>query len=298
MAYRILVTEGQSPIGAALCKALENFTYMTICPVAGKVDWQDAASVRALLTEAEPDVVVNTLLWANADLQALPMDVATVVAVFKELKVRMVHLSSHEVFSTQEQIEPLSETAQAAPDSPRGNLFHGVEQLLTAQDRCLVLRLSWLLDWPNGILDQVCHGLLNGNEFPVTDAWRASPTQIGDVVRVIVAMIHQILCGAENWGVFHLHASDSCSEAELTDLVKRILQKELRTKLPELVVVPAAHRRIHSNGWLAGVRCTNCFGVQLRSWRQGIKSRVLAWLGNPQNRDQWPATGEPKTTHA
>ncbi len=298
MAYRILVTEGQSPIGAALCKALENFTYLTICPAAGKVNWQDASSVRALLAEAEPDVVVNTLLWANTDLQAMPMDPATAIAVFQDLQLCMVHLSSHEVFSTQVQIEPLSELAQTTPDSPRGHLFDSVEQLLAAQERCLILRLSWLLDWPNGILDQVCHGLLNGGEFPVTDAWRAAPTQIGDVVRVIVAMIHQILCGADNWGVFHLHSSDSCSEAELADLVRRILQKELRAKLPELVVVPASQRRIHSNGWLAGVRCTNCFGVQLRSWRQGIKSRVLAWLGNSRNRDGWPATGEPKTTHA
>ena len=34
------------------------------------------------------------------------------------------------------------------------------------------------------------------------------------------------------------------------------------------------------NANIIGVRCNNNFGVQLRSWRQGVKSLVIAWLNN------------------
>ncbi len=277
MAYRILVTESQSPLGEALCKALDNFTYTTINASASRIDWGNAERVRALLQESRPDIVINTLMWPGNGESELP-DLRKAMNAFEEAGVAVIHLSSHEVFPTSFQKQALPENAQPCPDSPRGNQHLAAEKAALRLQNSIVLRLPWLVDWPGGILDTVCDGLISDEGFAASDAWYGSPSQISDVVRVVVAMVHQVLCGAENWGVFHLHTNDFCSEAEFVDLVKRILQKELKRTVADYTVVPLEKRFIATNGWLAGSRCTDCFGIQLRSWRQGIKTRVINWL--------------------
>lgn len=277
MSYRILVTESQSPLGEALCKALENFTYTTISASASRIDWGNSERVRAFIQEARPDIVINTLMWVGNNESELP-DLRKAMNAFSEVGAAVIHLSSHEVFPAGLQKQALAENATPIPDTPRGMQYLAAEKAAARLQNSIILRLPWLVDWPEGILDNVCEGLLLGGEFTASDAWYGSPTQISDVVRVIVAMTHQVLCGAENWGVFHLHTNDYCSEAEFVDLVKRILQKELKRAVADYTVVPMERRFIATNGWLAGSRCTDCFGIQLRSWRQGIKTRVINWL--------------------
>lgn len=277
MSYRILVTESQSPLGEAICKALENFTYTTIGASINRMDWSNSERVNTFLQETRPDIVINTLMWAGNKGAELP-DLRKAMTAVGESGAAVIHLSSHEVFPTSFQKQALSESAQPLPDTRRGKQFLAAEKATTRLPNAIILRLPWLVDWPGGILDSVCDGLLFGEDFTASDAWYGSPSQISDVVRVIVAMVHQVLCGAENWGVFHLHTNDYCSEAEFVDLVKRILQKELKRPVADYTVAPVEQRFIMTNGWLAGNRCTDCFGIQLRSWRQGIKTRVINWL--------------------
>lgn len=277
MAYRILVTESQSPLGEALCKALDNFTYTAINASVSRIDWGNAERIHALLQESRPDIVINTLMWAGNGESELP-DLRKAMNAFEEAGAAVIHLSSHEVFPTSFQKQAMPENAQPFPDTPRGSQYLAAEMAALRLQHSIVLRLPWLVDWPGGILDTVCDGLILGEGFTASDAWYGSPSQISDVVRVVVAMVHQVLCGAENWGIFHLHTNDFCSEAEFVDLVKRILQKELKRPVADYTVVPVEKRFIATNGWLAGSRCTDCFGIQLRSWRQGIKTRVINWL--------------------
>lgn len=294
MAYRILITESQSPLGEALCKALENFTYTTVSTSANRIDWGNSERVRVFLQETRPDIVINTLMWAGSDGAELP-DLRKVMNAFGESGAAVIHLSSHEVFPTGYQKQALAENSPPNPDSRRGKQYLAAEKAALRLQNSIVLRLPWLVDWPGGILDTVCEGLLLEEGFAASDAWYGSPTQISDAVRVIIAMIHQVLCGAENWGVFHLHTNDFCSEAEFVDLVKRILQKELKRSVADYTVAPVEKRFITTNGWLAGNRCTDCFGIQLRSWRQGIKTRVINWLKQARQSGRLPSESEQVT---
>lgn len=273
MGFKILLTEHQSPIGSALLKGFE----LQSLPVIS-ADPLDPEELRRLLEQSRPTIVVDSLMHCDLEWQADFHTVGQVLADFcRDYEVALIHLSSHEVFGAAQQGSAALERDRPEPDGAAGQMFFAAEQALLSCERKVILRLPWLLDTPGGLLDRLCHALIYTQECVVSDSWRGSPVFIDDVVRIVLAVVQQILCGAENWGYFHLHASDHCSEAELADHVARILQKAGYEVCP-ILLGGLEQRFIKSNGWLKGARCTNNFGFQYRSWRQGVKNKVYEWL--------------------
>lgn len=269
MGFRILLTDHQSPIGMALLKGFEACSLPVVT-----ADSLEPQSLYSLCGQLQPAVVIHpSCLPVDANLRAI-QDLAR---FSQECGAALIYLSSHEVFGVAQHSGPLAESDMPEPDTEIGRGFYAAEQALSACERRIILRLPWLLDMPEGVLDRLCQALLYARECVVSDSWRGSPVLIEDVVRILLAMVQQVSCGAANWGCFHLHAADQCSEAELADHVARVLQKA-GYEVGPISLGPVAQRFIAANGWIKGQRCTNNFGFQYRSWRQGIKSRIHEWL--------------------
>lgn len=269
MGFRVLLTDHQSPLGAALLKGFEAQSLPVIT-----ADNLGAKSLYQLCQQTQPAVVVHRAHDPEGDSLAVAQSLAHFC---QEANAVLICLSSHEVFGVAQQSSALAEMDIPEPDTEIGQDIYRVEQSLAICEQTIVLRLPWLLDVPGGVLDRLCQTLIYMPECVVSDSWRGSPVLMEDVVRIVLAMVQQVLCGAQNWGCFHLHASDQCSEAELADHVARVLQKAGYEVSP-IFLGPLSQRFFVSNGWIKGHRCTNNFGFQHRSWRQGIKSRVQEWL--------------------
>jgi dTDP-4-dehydrorhamnose reductase len=267
--FRIFLTDYLSPLGAALMKGFEAQSLPVVT-----ADALEAASLYRLCEQLQPTVVVHLV----QDPEEESLSIAQSLAHFcLERNSVLICLSSHEVFGAAQQGSALTELDIPEPDTAVGRAIYMVEQSLSVCEKKIVLRLPWLLDIPGGLLDRLCRALLYMPECVVSDSWRGAPVLVEDVVRIVLAMVQQVLCGAQNWGYFHLHASDQCSEAELADHVARVLQKA-GCEVSPIFLGPLTRRFIMSNGWIKGHRCTNNFGFQYRSWRQGIKNRVQEWL--------------------
>ncbi len=276
MAFRILLTECASPLGAALLTCFETANYSIVCPGIGSFEWGDVDRVRAFLEEVEPALIINTLAWTRQPADAIMLQHVALSEASLSASLPVIHLSSHEVFPTEVQDGAVDECQEPKPDTSAGQTFLAAEQAVARVPRHILLRLPWLIDGQDALLESLCERLTQEQEFCLTDAWRGCPLQVAEAARVVLAMVHQVLCGAENWGVFHLHSSDHCSEAELADLAARALRK-LGYKTATVVIVGRQARWLRTNGWLTGTHCTNKFGIQLRSWRQGIKTQIQAW---------------------
>lgn len=280
MGFKILLTENASPVGAALFNALENYPHPVFCPDFGLEDWCDEQRVLELLNTSTPAVVINPLHFSAP--QAVveePQFYRVLASLCAQRNLTVIHLSSSEVFGVAQQLEGGASTELSAPE-PDSNVGEGLleaELAFGEVRRAVILRMPWLLDSPQGMINAVCRALCAQEPVIASERWRVAPVYIGDVVRTVIAMLQQILCGAENWGIFHLHSSDICSEAEFVDCVARNLSKASVTVVP--VAVSAADEHFFAgNGWLQGNRCTNDFGIQRRSWRKGIKAKVHAWV--------------------
>lgn len=272
MGFKILLTEHLSPLGSALLRGFEAHSLSVV-----SCDGFDAQDLREQVDLHQPAVIINPQSLAFSGGQDLVGQGHALLELSRLYNSVLIHFSSHQVFGASQSAAALSEFDTPLPEDSYGRELLAQEAILNHWERSLIVRLPWLLDGPDGVLDILCHALLYSDECVVSEAWRGAPVFIEDVVRITLGMVQQILCGASNWGIFHLHSSDSCSEAELADHIARLLQKQGYEVSP-IAVGTLAQRLIVSNGWLKGLRCANNFGFQHRSWRQGIKARVMDWV--------------------
>ena len=274
MGFKVLLTEHLSPLGSALLRGFEAHSLSVVS--SGEFD---AQTLREGVELHQPAIIVNPQSLATRSDQSLAELGHTLLELSRLHNSALIHFSAHHVFGAGQYAVALSESDTPYPEDAYGRDLLAQEAVLQHWGRSLIVRLPWLLDGPDGILEAMCSTLLYRGECVVSDAWRGSPIFIEDAVRLTLAMVQQILCGAANWGVFHLHSSDNCSEAELADHIARLLQKQ-GYDVGSIALATLEQRFILSNGWLKGSRCTNNFGFQYRSWRQGIKVRVAEWLEN------------------
>lgn len=282
MAFKLLLTDKSSALGEAIYRGFEDYPSFSVISPPAEFNWHNPQGLHHFLAEHKPSLVINTLAYTGADI-----DVSHVLAQgCHEQGVLGLHLSSYRVFGTAscEQAEGFGETDIPAPDDERGRNLLAAEEAFLSLDKVVILRLPWFVD-PTGdnIFTRVVGRLLSGDQLEVSDICRGCPVTVDDVRRVVVAMILQVFCGAENWGVFHLHTSDACSEAEFADYVARLLEKEGRQPASIDILRNREYRLVPGCSLLTGSRCMNNFGIQLRSWKQGIKPLVQAWLAtHPQ----------------
>lgn len=270
--FKVLLTEHQSPLGAALLRGFETCSLSV-----ASSDEFDAQTLREQVALHQPAIIINPQSLAPHSGPNLVDQGHLLLELSRLHSSVLIHFSSHHVFGIGQYGAALSELDTPLPDDSYGRELLAQETIISHLERSLIVRLPWVLDGSSGILAAMSRALLYEDECVVSDAWRGAPVFIEDAVRITLAMVQQILCGASNWGTFHLHSSDNCAEAELADHIARLLQKQ-GYKVGSVALGALEQRFIASNGWLKGVRCTNNFGFQHHSWRQGMKARVVDWL--------------------
>lgn len=267
LAFKVAVFQPDSFYGKVLCKHFDDHGY-TLLP--GELCFDDASAATAELMEAGPALVVVAEAFAHSQHNAVLAEACL------SCEVPVIFLSSHQVFSAVQQ-GPLMEATQPVPQGPAAENLLSAEQAYLATN-AVVLRLPWVIDGEDEMLHQLCNALVHSETLVLCDQWRACLVDVDDVMRVVFAIAQQITCGASNWGVYHLRSSDDFSELELVERIKGILDKAGCETLANIRLGGSEQRLFRGNAWLGGNRCTNDFGIQLRSWRQGLKSRTVKWI--------------------
>ena len=280
---KLLITDAYSPLGAAISAEFETLNCTLIQPQRDEVDWCDKEAVLAYLQAQSPAMVINTLGWAERegdDVLVAPVEAARNLALAcKQANIVPLHLSSYSVFGG-EQRSGYDERDERSPLSEEGEAFAAAEQHFQQMlNHWLCLRVSWLIGAEgDNLLTRLLAGLTAGERVPVCAEMRGAPTAVADVARVVVALVRQVMCGADNWGYFHYCSGDACSQADFAQQVAAILEQE---KLLQGELVVAETLRPETEPASAVLNCRRCrdgFGVQLRSWRQGLHSSIKTWL--------------------
>jgi dTDP-4-dehydrorhamnose reductase len=193
----------------------------------------------------------------------------------------LLHISSHEVFGGENKTT-YNEEDQPAPTTVDGQRVWDTERAVQLNaDSHIILRLSWLT---SGSSDNVFTRLLNRlsqpGEVRASSDLRGAPTFTDDAARVIVALVKQVFAKADNWGVYHYTSSDPCSEWEFAECLRQILQSQDQ---PVAELVDVSTGEFEPSAVLSCRRCRDDFGVQQRSWRQGLEARIRSWLKSKSN---------------
>lgn len=277
---KILLTDSRSPLGQALLHELERQPYALLCPQ-DALDWGDFESVLSYLQQHQPDLVVNSLgwsEWADASNQQLLINSARNLARgCAEVGSIPLQLSSYRVFGG-EQKQCYEIDDRPSPLGVVGRAFWDAERFFeTGLDKWLVLRLGWVFGvQPDNRLSNTLQALRAGESVEAGSDYLGAPTTVLDAARVAVAMIRQVLCGADNWGTFQYVSGDVCSELEFAQELALILDGE--GELRGGVVEPAAQEALQGSAVLSSQRMLDNFGIKPRTWRQGLADTVRLWL--------------------
>lgn len=278
---KILLTDTESPLGQALLHELQREPHALLTPATDSVDWLSFDSVLAYFEQHQPTLVVNSLGWSEwADVERQKLLITSARNIAKAC-ARVggipLQLSSYRVFggekkscyAIKDRPSPLGVVGRAFWDAER---FY--EPLL---EKWLVLRLGWVFGVQGeNRLSNTLAALVSGRSVEAGNDYVGAPTTVLDAARVSVAIIRQVLCGANNWGVFQYVSGDICSELEFAQELAAILDGE--GKLAGTVVESSNQDALQGSAVMSNQRILDNFGVKPRSWRQGLPDTVRHWL--------------------
>ncbi len=280
MGFKIVLRSFSQAFADALYSAFEDSSLEIIRPE--NLAWDDAEAVQAYIKKQSACAVVNGSLRDAADEQ---IAVANLAAACVVCDIPFLHFSSYRVFGVTGDQGPFDESRIPEPDDAYGQHLQALEHKVATVPRHLILRVSWVI---GGDVENICATLipklLEGVPMHVSDHDFGCPVNLPYLAGVVRALMQQVLCGAQNWGVFHLRASDRCSEAEFCDAVVRILVGDLgyTVTMPPVATLGDQRRLLFGSAELAGDRITRNFGIQRSSWRKRLKVIVQRYVESLQ----------------
>lgn len=281
MSLKIIVTDTQSALGRTLEHDLEREQCQLLSP---GIQWENARAVQDYLDKHKPDIVINTFAWEESLSQEqqtlLPIVAANIANACATAQVPLIHFSSYQVFGIDNKSSH-SEKDIPAPVSPAGQAFFAAEQALERSNaHFIILRLGWII---GSIGDNHLTRLLTAiqTQQPITlnSRLRGAPTLLSDVVRVCIALVKQISCGADNWGVMHYCSGDALNEAEFGEqLVQLLAQQQFLKQDANFTLVESTPTQEPLSAVLGCRRIRDAFGIQARPWRPSLLPLVKQWF--------------------
>jgi len=245
-----------------------------------------------LATIPKVDFVIHgaELDWQRAEenpAQALRQSVlacSTIVNFANNRDVPLILLSSFMVFDGSKK-NPYISANSGQPINAYGHAKLAVENfVLENYSRSLLLRLGWLMDESaTGWLGCLMQQLLTGQTVSAYTDIVLSPTATVDVARVIDAILKQLACGIDVWGLYHYAGTEPVSHE---NLVKAIQYQALGQDLQESQIVvnvfcPSEQGiQLPKNAVLGCIKLRNTFGIKQLPWRRYLPALVEKHLSN------------------
>jgi dTDP-4-dehydrorhamnose reductase len=270
MLPKLLITQAKSPLGQSLLQILDQQLTASVDLIFLNDDHEQHA--------ADASCALNLSMF-NQDLQQSIAETRQLANFCAEKNIPLIHLSSYRVFSGDKK-NAHNEKDVPQPSKEEDYQWLATEEAVVPLAKHIILRSSWLIGSKGqNLLTQLLSAFLDGAQVKVHRRLRGAPTAIDDLARVISAVIKQIQCGAENWGVMHYCSSDHCSEEEFAEQVLQyLIQYQLLTAEPSLQLVDGDEDEQMASAILGCRRLRDGFGIQGRSWRPNLLLLIKDWL--------------------
>ncbi len=276
---QVCVTGWDLPVGRAIRARLET-QGVQVCGIETAMFLQEAALTKALQQLPRADYVIHAVeLDVEASQehpeQAKQLNTMSCFPVMRQAKIwrsPIILLSSFLIFDGDKK-NPYISANTGTPLNAYGATKVEAENILLEQyPETLVLRLGWMLDsesssWSGRMINRI----FARETIRAYENLEISPTAAEDVARVIDAIIKQLECEIDVWGVYHYAGVEPVSHAELVKAIQYqacgqgASASQIETAdIDELAEqLPLPH-----NGVLGCIKLRNTFGIKQLPWRR------------------------------
>jgi dTDP-4-dehydrorhamnose reductase len=252
-----------------------------------QLDLSDMNGVPEKLQETGFDVLINAAGFTKVDLCETEPDRAFLInaeaprvlaEICGEMSSRLIHFSTDYVFDGEKR-EPYTEGDQAAPISVYGeSKLAGEKNVLAAQDRNLVVRVSWVFgpDRPS-FIDAMIKGALESERVDAIADKFSAPTYTRDVAELLPqffersvdgGIVHFSNAGQCSWQEYAQWALDCCHNAGLPLRARTVGAGKLANMTNWI-----ARRPVYSV--LSTAKYTKLTGISPRTWREAVSDYIM-----------------------
>jgi dTDP-4-dehydrorhamnose reductase len=262
-----------------------------------QLDLSDLNDLRGKLQETGFDVLINAAGFTKVDVCETQPERAFLInaeaprvlaEICAEKSARLIHFSTDYVFDGEKR-EPYSEEDEATPISVYGeSKLAGEKNVLAAQDRNLVVRVSWVFgpDRPS-FVDAMVKGAQESERIDAVADKFSTPTYTLDIAEMLggildgwslrapapegVAHLQGILhfanAGHCNWQEYAQWALDCCRDAGVPLRVRTVGAGKLENMSNWI-----ARRPVYSV--LSTAKYTKLTGISPRTWREAVSDYI------------------------
>ncbi|OMH28422.1 sugar nucleotide-binding protein [Motiliproteus sp. MSK22-1] len=278
---KLLITGAQGQLGYELASLSTEGGFEVVSCASASLDICNEAAVSEVLDKHSPQYVINAAgrRPVSIDNRASDLDVnskgpAILASACDERGMALIQISCAELFNGSAEIA-YTEVMEPAPVSDYGqSLWKGEQAVRERAERHIILRTGWLFSARGrSFVRQLLESARVETEVCVADGLMGSPTSAVDLARVVVALIKQLDCDADNWGTYHYCAAEPISWFGFSEAVIAAARQYEDLKLERLVAVHQSELGHHLRPVFSELNCKKIlrdFGIHQRSWRTGL----------------------------
>jgi dTDP-4-dehydrorhamnose reductase len=251
-----------------------------------QLDLSDLSGVWEKLQKTDFDVLINATGFTKVDLCETQPDLAFLInaeaprvlaRICGEKSSRLIHFSTDYVFDGEKR-EPYTEEDEAAPISVYGeSKLAGENNVVTTQDRNLVVRVSWVFgpDRPS-FIDAMIKGAQERERVDAIADKFSAPTYTHDIAEMLPqfferdvegGIVHFANSGQCSWQEYAQWALDCCRDAGLPLRVSTVGADKLENMANWI-----ARRPVYSV--LSTAKYTTLTGISPRTWREAVSDYI------------------------
>ena len=281
---RLLLIGGTGQVGRELLRTLAPLGAV-ITPPRDRVDLVLPDSIRTIVRETAPDVIVNAGAFSQMDEAQAQPDLAMKVngaacgvigEEARRARALLLHFSSAYVFDG-ESDRPYVETDPPNPVNAYGrSKLAGEEAIAASGCRHIILRLSWIHSLHGrNFLTAILRLAPERRELPVVDDQIGSPTWARTVAMVAPQILKSHRSDAGPTGIFHLSASGAVSRSGFAEkIIATAARGGARSAWASVRPVPSSDYPLPARRprycLLDNTRARSAFGIEMPDWENEV----------------------------
>ncbi len=243
--------------------------------------WRNIPEAEAALRSGG-DLVVNTIIQSTCDArERITADhlssVLRLAKACEKKRVPIIHLSSAFVFSGLHK-KAYQEEDERGNKHPMAEIIKSAENTITQSvERYVMLRFGPMFA-PAGtnIITGMLDRLLANKRLELSNNTRGCPVASVDAARVIAAIIDQISCGAEPWGIYHYCSSDQTSCFEFAEALLATVSQFVNYSISPLILQDEKESKRVVRREMNCDKILNTFGIKQQPWRAVVTGCIRA----------------------